>query len=151
MQSAEKTKTALFTETFELTSITEFGVSWEKLSKGELAPPPQGARFDLAFTGNLTGDRINGTLTGIDFANIRADGRFELNIQVTITTDDGASISLQEDGVLIPSPDGPAQLFLNMKFNTGHEKYTWLNGLQVWGRGEVDQVTGKGTVSAFTM
>ena len=56
----------LFDEEAYLTDITEYGVSWESLVKGKQLPPPQGARFDIAFEGKIFGDKINGKVKGVD-------------------------------------------------------------------------------------
>lgn len=150
MQTTAAIGEKLFEETARLTGIKEYGVSWDEFVAGNAAIPPQGARFDIAFEGTLTGDRINGSLTGLDFLTVRADGRFELNIYITITTDDGATISFEETGTLIPLDGAPAELYMNMRFSTAHEQYEWLNKLPAWGRGTVDMATGEIAVTAFT-
>ncbi len=139
----------LFHETGRLTGISEFGVSWENLLKGEATLPPQGARFDITIEGRLEGERVTGKLTGIDYLVVRPDGYFDLNLYVTITTDDGATIAMHETGTLIRREDGPAELFLNMRLSTAHKKYDWLNATPVWGRGTVDPATGEIDVTAF--
>lgn len=139
----------LFKETGNLTEIKEYGVSWDELTTGKVAPPTHGARFDIAFEGKLEGD-ISGTLTGVDYLEVRSDGRFMLNIYVEITTDDDERISLEEDGIVVPAGEGIADMQLNMKFSTNSQKYAWLNTMQVWGLGKVDMNSGKFTVEAFT-
>jgi hypothetical protein len=139
----------LFEEEVHLTDIVEYGVSWSKLIAGETPIPAEGARFDLAFEGSLEGERIKGTVKGVDYLDVRADGRFQMTIHATITTDDGARISFTEDGVVSPGPDGIAGLRLNMEFKTSHEKYKWLNALQGWGVGTSNTNTGVVNVTAF--
>jgi hypothetical protein len=142
--------THLFDETVHLTGIVEYGISWTDLLSGKVQPPPEGARFDLSFQGELRGDALTGKIKGVDFLEIRADGRFMLNIQATIVTDDGEAIALREDGVLTPGNAGePAGLHLNMQFSTHSEKYGWLNKIQVWGIGKVHMQEGRVEVSAF--
>ena len=60
-------------------------------------PPAEGARFDVYFEGPITG-KLNGTVKGVDYLHIRADGRCQLNIHAEITTEDGKKISLAADG-----------------------------------------------------
>jgi hypothetical protein len=145
-----KTAYKLFEERAQLTGITEYGVGWNDLLQGKVGIPAQGARFDIAFEGEIAGDRINGKISGVDFLTVRADGRFDMNIQATITTDDGATIAFHEDGVVVPSEDGaPAELYLNMHFNTAYERYEWINSKLARGRGTVDPSTGQINVTSF--
>jgi hypothetical protein len=141
----------LFDETVHLTGITEFGVSWQDLTTGKVAPPPQGARFVIYFEGTLEGPRIKGKLSGVDFLTVRADGRFILDLHLTITTEDGENIYAHEDGILIPPQDDSriAGLKLNMHLSTASPQYSWVNQLQVWARGTVDWNTGEVQVRAY--
>lgn len=151
MQTTADVGTKLFDESIQLTSISEFGFGWTELQNGSVAIPPQGARFELAFEGTLEGERMKGTIEGVDYLNVRTDGPFELNIFATITTNDGVRIAFDETGVLSPGPEGINELYLNMKFTTGDERYSWLNKVQAWGRGSVDFASGKARVTAFTI
>jgi len=139
----------LFDEHVALTGITEYGVSWEDMLAGKAQIPAQGARFDIAFEGKLNGLEINGVVKGADFLQVRADGKFILNIQASIITDDGESIALKESGLLTPGPDGQASLHLNMSFSTASEQYRWINSKQVWGIGEVDMFAGQVSVKGY--
>jgi hypothetical protein len=140
----------VFDEEIQLTGITEFGISWEDLVKGNAQLPAQGARFNLEFEGSVNGENINGVIKGVDYLEIRADGKFMLNIHATIITDDGETISVKETGISTPDPLGKAVLHLNMDFYTVSEKYEWLNKKQVWSVGEVDMTTGKVKVTGFS-
>lgn len=144
-------KAELFTEEVMLTGVTEYGISWQDLTTGKVPPPPEGARFDIYFAGTLEGEKVKGSLEGVDFLTVRADGRFLLNLHVTITTDDGEKIALYETGLLIPPQDDSmiAQLQLDMQFTTHSPKYAWLNKIQAWALGDVDWNTGKVTIQAY--
>lgn len=144
-------KQALFTETVHLTGVVEYGISWQALTTGQVKPPPEGARFDISFAGKIIGDQINGTLEGVDYLTVRADGRFVLNIYVTITTDDGEKIAVHESGLLLPPEDDSriARLQMSMQFTTASPKYAWMNAIQCWALGEVDWNTGAVTVQAY--
>jgi len=65
------------------------------------AIPLQGARFDLAVTGRGKG-RLSGRAHGVDYLRVRADGRIDLDLHVTIETDDGRRIALSGDGQAAP-------------------------------------------------
>ena len=73
--------------------MVEYGASADALISGQTPPPAEGARFDVYFEGPITG-KLNGTVKGVDYLHIRADGRCQLNIHVEITTEDGKKISL---------------------------------------------------------
>ena len=133
----------IFDEEISLTAITEYGISWGDIAGGKAEIPLNGARFDISFEGKLTGGKINGVIKGTDFLEIRADGKFMLDIRAAIITDDGEIIAVKEDGVSAPGPDGTARLNLNMHFSTISSKYSWLNIKQGWLIGEVDMIKGK--------
>ena len=129
----------LYEYTVKLTGMTEYGVSFEALMAGTAAPPPEGARFDIPFEGVSDGPKLKGTVAGVDYLRIRADGRFDLHIHAEITTHDGHKISLHADGVGLPQPGSPiAGLRENVTLFTSSKAYSWVNGLQVWATGTVD-------------
>ncbi len=57
----------IFDEEIQLTGITEYGINWDDLTKDNIEIPVQGARFDLAFEGKVTGNKINGKIKGTEF------------------------------------------------------------------------------------
>jgi hypothetical protein len=129
----------LYEYTLKITGVTEYGVSLESLMAGEVAPPPEGARFDVVFDGASPGPKLKGKVTGVDYVRIRADGRFQLHIHAEITADDGQKIALEADGVALPRKDSSiADLRENVTLSTSSKEYTWVNALQVWGIGTVD-------------
>lgn len=149
METATTKKMKLFDETAQLKGIFEYGVNWEALVAGQASIPPQGARFDISFEGELSGERLKGTIKGVDYLTVRADGRFDMNIFATITTEDGATIAMHEYGPLVPRGDGIVDLHLQMQFQTAHARYAWINTQQARGEGVADQNTGKVQVTAF--
>lgn len=148
-----KTTRLLFEEHIHLTGITEYGISWEEMNAGEQPIPAEGARFDLFFEGDLKGPRITGKVKGVDYMTVRADGKFILSLHAIVITDDGESIALEEDGILIPDEDDPeyADLQLNMKFITATQHYAWLNKKMVWGIGRVDREQGTLHIQAYSI
>lgn len=141
----------LYNETSYLTRITEYGVGFQELISGRVAPPPEGARFDVAFEGSIEGEKLKGAIAGVDFAEVRADGRFQLHVHAEITTDDGEKISFFADGILVP-PEGDTSvvsLRYNVRLTTSSPKYSWVNQLQVWVRGNVDLNSGEIGVKAY--
>ncbi len=129
----------LYEYTLQFTQVVEYGISANAAFSGQVAPPPEGARFDVYFEGPITGPKMKGTVKGIDYLHIRADGRCQLDIHAEITTDDGKKISLAADGVGIGQPGSPiVQLRENVTLMTNHPEYAWVNAIQVWAPGTVD-------------
>ena len=131
----------LYEVSVRFTRVTEFGVSMEALGSGQVQPPPEGARFDVAFEGSSRGPKLKGTMTGVDYLHVRADGRFQLHIHAEITTEDGAKIAFFADGVAIPREgSGILDLKENVTLTTSAKACSWVNQLQVWAIGTVDLV-----------
>jgi predicted nucleic acid-binding Zn-ribbon protein len=140
----------LFDEEIRLIGITEFGVSWDELVSGKAEIPTQGARFNIEFEGKVFGDSINGDIRGIDYLYVRSDGKFELNIQASILTDDGVMIHVQESGSSRIMYEGIAQLNLTLNFSTSSPEYEWINTKQVWGVGLVDMIRGNVSMKCYS-
>jgi len=129
----------LYEYTTKVTGITEYGVSFEALMAGTVAPPPEGVRFDVSFDGLAKGSRLNGRVTGVDYLRVRADGRFDLHIHAEIVPEDGSRISLHADGIATARQNSSiVDLRENVTLFTSSKSYTWLNLLQVWATGTVD-------------
>ena len=129
----------LYTVTLNITGMKEYGVSFAALMAGEVKTPVEGARFDVAFEGTATGPKLNGAAEGIDHVRVLADGRFELHMHETITTEDGQHISAHGDGVATLRPEGGiADAGVNMTLFASSKAYTWVNQLQVKGIGTID-------------
>ena len=127
----------------DVTGMTDHGVSLEAILSGKAQIPPQGVRIDIAFDGRATG-RLAGRVTGVDYVVMRADGRVDLDIRATITTDGGQRIALSADGVSVLRATEPVgDLSENVKLSTAAAEYAWVNTRQVWGCGTVNLATGK--------
>lgn len=116
-----------------------------------LAPPamvpngPNGTRVIVPITGGtVTGPRINGTVDalGADWLTMRADGTAQLDVRALIRTDDGAIIHTTYKGIMAPTEDGGRRITTAPLFETGDEKYAWLNSIQAIAVG----IPGPGTV-----
>jgi hypothetical protein len=140
----------LYEYTAQFTKVVEYGISAEALFSGQTPPPAEGARFDVHFEGPVTGTKVRGTVTGVDYLHIRADGRVELDIHGEITTEDGEKIALRADGVGIPQNGSPVFLLReNATLISSHPKYAWLNPLQIWAPGTVDVSKGELSVRGY--
>lgn len=127
----------------DITGVTDYGVTMDAVLSGKEPVPPQGLRFDVAFEGPVRG-RVAGTLRGVDYVRMRADGRVDLDIRASIETGDGRRIALAADGVATPRAAEPiADLLENISLSTTAAEYAWVNTRQVWGYGTVNFATGK--------
>ena len=133
----------------DITGVTDYGVTMDAVLSGSVQVPPQGLRFDVAFEGPVRG-RLAGTLRGVDYVRMRADGRVDLDIRASIETGDGRRIALTADGVATPRASEPiADLLENITLSTPAAEYAWVNTRQVWGYGTVNFATGKIHIEGF--
>jgi hypothetical protein len=134
---------------FDITGVTDYGVSMDAILADKEAIPLQGARFDLAVTGRGKG-RLSGRAHGVDYLRIRADGRIELDLHVTVETDDGRRIALSGDGQAAPRKDEPIMdIFANIRLSTAAKEYAWVNARQIWAVGTASLATRKMHVEAY--
>jgi Protein of unknown function (DUF3237) len=102
----------------------------------DIGDTPHGPRVTFPVTGGtFEGDRLRGKVLpgGDDWTIRRADGVFELDLRVTLETDDGALIHMTFEGIR----DDAAPYFRTLpRFETGAPKYAFLNKLLAVGRGE---------------
>ena len=141
----------LYEYTVQFTEVVEYGTSAEAVFSGQTPPPAEGARLDVYFEGPATG-RLKGTVKGVDYLHIRADGRIQLNIHAEITTEDGKKIALAADGVGIPQEGSPVfQLRENVTLTSNHSEYAWVNPLQVWAPGTVDVAKGEVRIKGYAV
>ncbi len=84
--------------------------------------------------GTFEGERLRGSLHGPggDWAVVRPDGSMRLDVRVLLRTDDGADILMTYLGV-----GGPGGLRTAPLFETGDERYAWLNDVQAVATGVV--------------
>jgi Protein of unknown function (DUF3237) len=106
---------------------------------------PHGTRVTAPVTsGRFEGPRLRGTVLpgGGDWTLLRADGVLELDLRLTLSTDDGALIHLTSFGLRHGPPEVMAALArgervepsayyfrTTPRFDTGHPKYAFLNRL----------------------
>jgi hypothetical protein len=125
----------------------------------ELDPPqmtaqtPQGLRKIVTVRGGrFEGDRLRGRVLpagGADWALTRADGVLELDVRLTLETDEGALVHMRYRGVrhgpvdvmarlARGEPVDPADYYFRIvpSFETGAPDLAWLNGIVAVGLGE---------------
>ena len=133
----------------DVTGVTDYGISLDAILSGQVQIPPQGVRVDVAFAGPAVG-RLAGTVRGVDYVRMRADGRVDLDIRATIETAAGHRIALSADGVAMPRATEPvADLLENVTLSTAAEEFAWVNTRQVWGVGTIDFAAGKIHITGY--
>ena len=116
------------TEGLELLATLEGRIT-EQIGFG--MTPSGAARADVHFEGRLKG-QITGTMKGIDYVVVREDFT-EINVRGVIETDDGALISVEITGFLIPDGEIRDQM---VRFQTSSPQYQWLHEKIVVGKGK---------------
>jgi hypothetical protein len=99
---------------------------------------PGGTRVIAAVTGgSFEGPKLKGTVGPApagDWVTVRADGTMALDVRLLLTTHDGASILVSYVGMM-RNVDGVMQARGAPSFETGDERYAWLNGVFAIGLG----------------
>lgn len=97
---------------------------------------PAGRRIIAAVSGGtFSGPKLSGTiapLTGGDWVTVRPDKSLRLDVRLVLLTDDDATIYMYYGGILV---DGKARTA--PYFETGDERYAWLNNVQAVGIGSI--------------
>ena len=98
---------------------------------------PHGTRMIAEVAGGtFTGERLTGSVVppGGDWVTARADRIIQLDVRLTLVTDDDAAILMQYKGIADPAA-GVARSA--PQFETGDERYAWLNNVQGVGIGQL--------------
>ncbi len=98
---------------------------------------PQGSRVVVTVIGGtFEGPKMRGTVdnSGGDWVTLRADGNIKLDVRIMLRTDDGADIFMRYEGIGV-RVDGQLKLATAPLFETGDERYAWLNNTQAIGTG----------------
>jgi hypothetical protein len=114
----------------------------------ELADPivlpntPAGTRV-IVEVDNFTveGDRLRGRNKGTaaaDWLTIGPEGTGTLDVRATMETDDGAVVFAYYQGRRDFSSGLDAPLYTAPKFETGDDRYAWLNKIQAVGKGMLE-------------
>jgi len=109
-----------------------------------LGATPAGQRLIFQVTdGRAEGERLSGRQVGQvdgDWLTIGADGTGTLDVRLLIETGDGALVLIQYHGrVDTTTPNAP--IYTAPRFETGDERYQWLNQIQAVGKGTRDGAT----------
>ncbi len=118
----------------------------------KIGPVPHGTRLTAPIvSGHFEGPRLKGKVLpgGGDWTLLRGDGVLELDLRVTLETDDGALIHLTSFGLRHGPPEviaalgrgetvDPASYYFRTtpRFDTGTPKYAFLNRLLAVSKGD---------------
>jgi len=106
----------------------------------DLGPGPHGTRVTFPIIGGgFEGDRLRGNVLpgGGDWVLKRPDGVLELDLRITLETDDGALIHMTFEGVRDDRASGTSYFRTLPRFETAEVKYSFLNRLLAVGAGEI--------------
>jgi hypothetical protein len=142
----------------EKTMTIELGSEFLLQLRADLEDPqnigaaPLGMRRIMYFKGgSFSGPVLTGIILpgGGDWVLVRPDGVSQLDIRMTLRTDDGALIYLNANGIFDMAPEvrarynsgenvGPSEYYFrtSFTFETATEKYRWLNRLVGIGVGQ---------------
>jgi hypothetical protein len=106
-----------------------------------IADGPAGTRVVVdASGGTFEGPQLSGVIVapGGDWVRLAADGSMRLDVRLLLRTNDGADILMTYQGIGVGADVRAAALF-----ETGDERYAWLNTVQAVATGRV----GRGQVT----
>jgi len=101
---------------------------------------PHGMRVTFPIIGgSFEGERLRGKVLpgGDDWTVKRSDGVIELDLRVTLETDDGAFIHMTFEGIRADGAPGARYFRTLPRFETSEPKYSFLNRLLAVGTGEI--------------
>jgi len=101
---------------------------------------PRGTRLTFPIVGgSFEGDRLRGKVLpgGDDWVLRRPDGVLELDLRITLETDDGALIHMTFEGIRDDGARGAPYFRTLPRFETADTKYAFLNRLLAVGAGEI--------------
>jgi len=101
---------------------------------------PHGTRITYPITGgSFEGNRLRGKVLpgGADWTLKRQDGIVELDLRITLQTDDGALVHMTFEGIRDDGAPGASYFRTLPRFETADAKYSFLNRLLAVGVGEI--------------
>jgi hypothetical protein len=101
---------------------------------------PHGTRVTYPITGGtFEGDRLRGKVLpgGADWTVKRPDGVLELDLRITLVTDDGALVYMTFEGIRDDGAPGAPYFRTLPRFETADPKYSFLNRMLAVGVGEI--------------
>ena len=108
--------------------LIEFGELKLTYTALEMIDYGSGGQIYGTMEGTITGERVNGALRLTNLAARRADNVNLPTLRGVMTTDDGAAVWVEIDGVATLRTSDNARVFVTaFRCRTGDERYAWLN------------------------
>ena len=120
-----------------------FSISLDTGTPIDMQGGPQGRRMIVGVTGGtFEGERLRGNVLqpSGDWITVRPNGSMKLDVRIVLSTDDGASIYMSYFGLVTPTKDGTRARSAPL-FETGDERYAWINDVQAVGIGAMEGTT----------
>jgi Protein of unknown function (DUF3237) len=109
-----------------------------------LAGTPSGTRLIFEVEdARIEGERLQGRLAGraaADWLTVGPDGTGSLDVRSLLRTHDGALVFVHYTGRVDMTARG-AHVYATPRFDSGDERYMWLNRIQAVGKGLLDGST----------
>jgi hypothetical protein len=112
----------------------------ETAATQDIGAGPHGTRVTFPITGGaFEGERLRGKVLpgGDDWTVKRSDGVMELDLRVTLETDDGALVYMSFEGIRDDGAPGGPYFHTVPRFETAATKYSFLNRLLAVGTGQI--------------
>jgi hypothetical protein len=108
----------------------------------DIGKTPAGTRmiYEVA-SARVDGDRLSGNVKGkanADWVTISPEGIATIDVRSTLETDDGSLVFVQYLGRTDVSNGSAGPIYIAPRFETGAERYRWLNAVQAVGKGFFD-------------
>ncbi|MEX0763219.1 MAG: DUF3237 family protein [Dehalococcoidia bacterium] len=108
-----------------------------------------GGQIFGAMEGTVSGERLHGAMDLVNLAPRRPDNVNLPTLRGLLTTDDGAKLYIEIDGMATLRPSDEARVVVHsMTFRTGDPRYAWLNRVFAVAEGVLDRVAVGGVFRA---
>ena len=109
-----------------------------------------GGQYVATCEGAVSGERVTGTLKAVNIATKRPDNVNCPAFRGVITTDDGAKIYFELNGVAVMRLEDKARIFTtSLSLRTGDARYDWVNNVSGAAEGILNTTTDRMTVRTF--
>jgi hypothetical protein len=130
----------------ELAEIGELELTYVSLESLDFGGRLQGGQIYGTMEGTVHGPRLNGQLRLTNLAHRRADDVNLPTLRGVLTTDDGAAVWVELDGIATLRAEDGARVFVTAcRFQCGDDSYNWLNTVVGALEGVLDTVGVGGT------
>lgn len=109
----------------QLQALADVELTYRSIQLLDFAP---GGRIYGTMEGSVTGERLTGTLHLTNLAERRPDNVNLPTLRGVLVTDDEADIWVELDGLASLRESDQARVFVtSFRFQTGDQRYAWLN------------------------